>query len=108
MAAWRSVPMLAVSPGIQGFAHMRSPFTRLFPVQRFVFWTGFVDAQCSLMKYRSVQSLNRVFGFRVIGHFDERETSRMAGITISDQSDSLQKAMRSKQLAQVALCDRKI
>ena len=100
--------MLAVRSSIQIFAEVGSPLRSLFPVQRFVFWTGFVDAQCSLMEHRSVQSLNRMLGFRVIWHFDESETSRMAGITISDQGDDFNNAVCSKQVAQIVLGNGKI
>jgi len=64
------------------------------------FGTGFVDIQCAAAEFFAVQSRDGFFGFGGIGHFYEGKSARASGVTISDQTDLIDFAMRLKQGAQ--------
>jgi len=59
--------------------------------------TRFVDIQCAAAKLFSIQSRDGFLGFCGIGHFYEGESARTAGVTVGDQADLIDFAMRLKQ-----------
>jgi hypothetical protein len=61
------------------------------------FGARLVDIQCASAEFFPVQSRNGFLGFAGIGHFYERETSRTASVTVGDQADLIDFAMRLKQ-----------
>jgi hypothetical protein len=58
---------------------------------------GFVDVQCASAEIFPVQSGNGFFGFRGVGHFYKRKSSRASGVTVGDQADLIDFAVRFKQ-----------
>jgi len=62
--------------------------------------TRFVDIQCAAAEFFAVQSGNGFLGFAGIGHFYEGKSAGASGVTISDQTDLIDLAMRLKQGAQ--------
>jgi hypothetical protein len=61
---------------------------------------GLVDIQYATAEFFSVQGCNGFLGFGGIRHFDERKSSRTAGVTIGDQTDLIDFAVGLKQRAQ--------
>src|SRR5690606_3427599 len=61
-----------------------------------------VDTQRSSAKRLAVQVLNRARGVRT-GHLDKSEASRLAGVTVGDQTDRFNGSVFREQLADVAL-----
>jgi hypothetical protein len=59
--------------------------------------TRFINIQCATAKLFPVQSRNGFLGFACIGHFYERESARAPGVTIGDQADLIDFAVRFKQ-----------
>jgi len=56
----------------------------------------FVDLQRAAVEVLAVEGLHRLGGVG-IGHLDEAEAARAAGVTISDEGDFLDSAVRGKQ-----------
>jgi hypothetical protein len=61
------------------------------------FRTRFVDVQRATAQLFPVQSRDGFLGFAGIGHFYEGKSSRAPGITVGDQADLIDFAMRLKQ-----------
>jgi hypothetical protein len=61
------------------------------------FGTGFVDVDRPSVKLSAVQFGNRPICFGGIGHFDESETSGLAGIAVGHNAYALNRAIRFKQ-----------
>jgi hypothetical protein len=64
------------------------------------FGTRLVDIQCAAAEFFSVQRCNGFLGFAGIRHFDKCKSPRTAGVTIGDQADLIDFAVRLKQRAQ--------
>ena len=62
--------------------------------------TGFVDVQRSSAEFFSVQRRYSFLGFAGIGHFYKRKSARASSVTIGDQADLIDFAMRLKQCPQ--------
>jgi len=62
----------------------------------FPFGTRFVDIKRSAANLFSVYGLNRPIAFSIIRHFDEGKPSGLAGITISDDVDTINAAVSFK------------
>jgi hypothetical protein len=61
------------------------------------FGTRLVDIQCAAAEFFSVQRCNGFLGFAGIRHFDKCKSPRTAGVTIGDQADLIDFAVRLKQ-----------
>jgi hypothetical protein len=61
------------------------------------FGTRFVDVQRATAKFFPVESGDSFFGFAGVGHFYEGKSSRASGVTIGDQTDLIDFAMRFEQ-----------
>jgi hypothetical protein len=59
--------------------------------------TGFVDVQGAAAELFAVQSRDSFLGFGGIGHFYKGESARASGVTVGDQADLIDFAMRFKQ-----------
>jgi hypothetical protein len=55
---------------------------------------GFIDIQCPAAQLFPVQRRNGLLGFRGIGHFYECKAPGTAGVTVGDQADLIDFAMR--------------
>jgi hypothetical protein len=51
----------------------------------------------------AVDGRNGLVAFRVVAHLDERETARLAGITVRHNADAVDSAVRFKQRTDVLL-----
>jgi hypothetical protein len=63
--------------------------------------TGFVDIQCAAAKIFAVQSRDGFFGFRGVGHFYKCKSSGASGVTVGDQADLIDFAVRFEQGSQL-------
>jgi hypothetical protein len=64
------------------------------------FGTRLVDIQCAAAEFFAVQRCNGFLGFAGIRHFDKCKSPRTASVTIGDQADLIDFAVRLKQRAQ--------
>jgi hypothetical protein len=62
--------------------------------------TRLIDIQRAAAKLFAIQSCDGFLGFRSIGHFDKCKSSGPSSVTIGDQADLIDFAMRLKQRAQ--------
>jgi hypothetical protein len=60
-----------------------------------------VDIQCASTQLFSIQSRDGFFGFRGVGHFYKRESSRASGVAVGDQADLINFAVRFEQGSQL-------
>jgi hypothetical protein len=59
--------------------------------------TGFVDVQCAAAELFPVQSRDGFLGFAGVGHFYEGKSAGASGVTVGDQTDLIDFAVRFKQ-----------
>jgi hypothetical protein len=62
---------------------------------------GFIDVQRAPAQFFSIQGGNGFLGLGRVGHFDERESSRTSGLTVSHYADLLDLAMGLEQRSQL-------
>jgi hypothetical protein len=63
--------------------------------------TRFVNVQRAATEIFSVQGRDRFFSFGGIGHFDESESARTPGVTVSDNAHLVDLSVRFKQRTQL-------
>ena len=58
---------------------------------------GFVDVQCPAVEFRSVKRINRPIPFGIDAHFHKAKATRLAGLAIGDDADTVHSPICFKQ-----------
>src|SRR5579871_5230968 len=64
------------------------------------FRTRFVDIERAPVQILTVETVDRIIGFGIVRHFDERETTRLTRITIPDDVDIIHATVRLERRAE--------
>jgi hypothetical protein len=59
----------------------------------------FINGQCAAAEFGAIQRSDSFIGFTGIGHFDERETARPAGIPIRHKANLVDRTMWLENIA---------
>jgi len=77
-------------------ASTAAPAAKAVSAAAFLAWTGLIDINRPSAHFRAIQTLNRAGRLVGVGHLDEGETARLAGVPVPYDAHAFDRAKRAE------------